>query len=48
MKYSELEIAGMLQDNNDTINELKEKIKELESQLSKALANINNIKRHEK
>jgi hypothetical protein len=48
MKYSELEIAGMLQDNNDTINELKEKIKELESQLSKALTNINNIKRHEK
>ena len=33
MKYSELEIAGMLQDNNDTINELKEKIKELENKL---------------
>ena len=23
MKYTQLEIAGMLQDNNDTINELK-------------------------
>ena len=27
MKYSELEIAGMLQDNQDTIYELKEEVK---------------------
>ena len=33
MKYSELEIAGMLQDNNDTINELKEKVKKLQLQI---------------
>ena len=27
MKYSELEIVGMLQDNQDTIYELKEELK---------------------
>ena len=27
MKYTELEIAGMLQDNQDTIYELKEELK---------------------
>ena len=35
MKYTELEIAGMLQDNNDTINELKEEVKELKNQLQR-------------
>ena len=30
MKFTELEIAGMLQDNQDTIYELKAKIKRLE------------------
>ena len=33
MKYTELEIAGMLQDNNDTINELKVEITELKKEL---------------
>lgn len=33
MKYTELEIAGMLQDNNDTIYKLKEEIKRLKEEI---------------
>tara|TARA_R110001592_G_scaffold124751_1_gene333885 strand:+ start:272 stop:469 length:198 start_codon:yes stop_codon:yes gene_type:complete len=34
-KFTELEIAGMLQDNQDTINALKEEVEKLKNQLQR-------------
>jgi len=44
MKYSAYEIAGMLQDNNDTINALTIEVIELKNHLSNARELIANLK----